>query len=372
MEMREYFANVETTEEHNGYYYNVGETLTIVILGSFCGLNNASQIHQWAVNQRVAEFLREQFKIEKIPCYYWLLCLLKMIKPASLNQHFTNWVESLLSDGVKNLTVSFDGKTIRSTGKMKKYEKALQIVSAHIAELGITFGQQATNDKSNEIPAVRELIAMLDLEGCIVVADAINCQKDTAKAIIKSEADYILSVKDNHEILKKDIEDYVQDDDLRKTMDTFSSVEKQSGRIEKRTAFASCDIDWLDGKTEWNGMACIGAINTVFTTQKGTTNEWHYFISSRKLTAEELLKRVRLEWTVETMHWFLDVHFAEDFCRIEEKNVQQNLNIVRKIVLNCIKLFKRNTESKRPVSKIMLDCLLEPTSMLAVLENTRN
>jgi predicted transposase YbfD/YdcC len=251
------------------------------------------------------------------------------------------------------LTVSFDGKTVRSTGKMKKYTSPMHIISAYIAELGVTFGQQAVHDKSNEIPAVRELIGMLKLD---VVAGA----------------DYLLSVKDNQETLKKDIEDYVQDDDLRKTMDTAETSEKSRGRIERRTAFTTSDIDWLYNKDAWKNLICIGAINTQFTSATGTTNEWHYYISSRGLSAEELLKHARSEWSVETMHWLLDVHFSEDFCRVEDEFVQQNLNMFRKIVLNHVKRYKEKTGDKRPVSKILFGCLLDPEKLLPVLDAFEN
>ena len=368
----EYFADVETTQEHKGYFCSVGEALTIVILGSLCGLRNASQIQQWAAHSRVSEFLLKYFDIERVPCYYWLLCLLKMIKPKSLNQCFMKWTQSFLSDGVKGLTLSFDGKAIRSTGKMSKYKSALHIVSAHIAELGITFAQETVDDKSNEIPAVRNLIDLLQIEGCIVVADALHCQKDTAKAVVEGKADYLLSVKGNQGTLKKDIEDYVQDLDLRKRMDTSETFEKNRGRIERRTAFSTYDVDWLYGKEEWAGLSCVGAIHTQFTTKRGTTDEWHYYISSRKLTAQELLKHARLEWSVETMHWLLDVHFGEDFCRVEDENVQQILNIVRKIALNSIKDYKGKTKSKRPICKIMLDCLIELETMLDILKYGNN
>jgi predicted transposase YbfD/YdcC len=313
-------------------------------------------------------FLREHFSIENIPCYYWFLCLLKLIKPESLNRCFIKWAQTFLPDNAKDLTISFDGKTIRSTGKMDRYESPLHIVSAQVADLGITFGQRTVDGKSNEIPAVRELLGLLDIEGCVVVADALNCQKDTAKAIIAGKADYLLNVKDNQQILKNEIEDSIQDESFRKSMDTHSINEKNRGRIEIRTAYATYDIDWLLGKKEeWAGLSCIGAINSQFTTKKGTTNEWHYYISSRKLSAEELLKHARSEWAVETMHWFLDVHFSEDFCRVEDRNVQQNLNIVRKIALNSIKDFKKKTNSKLPLSKIMLNCLIDCENMLPIL-----
>ena len=365
--IEEYFNDVETTKEYNGYFFSVGEALTIVILGTFCGLRNVSQIHEWAVNKRATEFLKKYFGIQKIPSYYWLLCLLKIIKPQSLNQCFINWSQSFLPESTNGLTLSFDGKTIRSTGKMDKYDSPLHIVSAQVAELGITIGQQTVEGKSNEIPAVRKLIELLEIEGCVVVADALNCQKETAQTIIAANADYLLNVKDNHPTLKNDIEALVQDEVLRKSMDTFTTMEKQRGRTEQRIAFSTCDIDSICGKDDWDELACIGAVYRQVKTKKGTTNEWNYYISSKKLTAEELLKHARLEWSVETMHWFLDVHFCEDYCRIEDKNVQQNMNIVRKIVLNSIKLYKEKTGNKRPMTKIMLRNLIEYEEFLPIL-----
>jgi predicted transposase YbfD/YdcC len=365
----EYFKNVETTKEHNGYFCSVLEALTHVILGSFCGLRNVNQIQQWASNSRVREFMQNHFGIEKIPCYYWLLCLLKLIKPKSLNECFMKWTQSFLPNGVKGMTLSFDGKTIRSTEKMEKYSKPIQIVSAHIAELGITFGQQKVSDESNEIPAVRELLTLLNIDGCMVVADALHCHKETAQVIVSGKADYLLSVKDNQETLKQNIEDYVQDDSLRQTMNSYETYEKNRERIERRTAFSTCDIGWLYGKEEWDSLACIGAVNRRFTTQKGTSNEWHYYISSRKLTAQELLNHARLEWSVESMHWLLDVHFSEDFCRVEDENILQSLNIIRKISLNSIKNYKSKNNIKRPISKIMFDCLLDSVNLLPILQN---
>ena len=367
LSIRDYFSEVETTEEHNGYFCSVGDALTIAILGSICGLRNTSQIHQWAKSLKVSGFLSKHFGITAIPCYYWLLCLLKLIKPDSLNRCFMQWAQSLLPSGGEGSTLSFDGKTIRSTAKMDSYGRPLHIISAQLAELGLTVGQRAVEGKSNEIPAMRELLELLNIEGCLIVADALHCQKETAQKVIEGGGDYLFSVKDNQRTLKEAIEDYVQDEHLRKTMDTQTTVEKTSGRIERRTAYTSCDIGWLYGKDEWARLACIGAVNTRFSGKKGDTDEWHYYISSRRMTAEELLKHARLEWSVETMHWLLDVHFGEDFCRVEDRNVQQNLNIVRKIALNTLKGYKNKTASKRPVSRLMFDCLLEPENILAFL-----
>jgi len=163
-------------------------------------------------------------------------------------------------------------------------------------------------------------------------------------------------VKDNQPTLKEDIADYVADETLRCAMDSSETLEQNSGRIEWRRAFATSEVSWLEDRENWPGLACIGAINTQFTTKKGTSNQWHYYISSRSLTADELLRHARAEWSVETMHWLLDVHFGEDFCRVEDENIQQNLNILRKIVINCIKLFKQNTSG--PFLKLYLTACL--------------
>jgi predicted transposase YbfD/YdcC len=155
-------------------------------------------------------------------------------------------------------------------------------------------------------------------------------------------------------------------------MDSHSVCEKNNGRVERRSAYTTQDGTWLNERGEWERLACIGAIHPQCTTKKGTSDEWHYYISSRGLTAKALLRHERLEWTVETMHWLLDVRFGEDFCRIEDKNVQQNLNIARKIVLNTLRDYKNKTASKRPFSKRMLDCLLDPQHILSFLAVNEN
>lgn len=273
-----------------------------------------------------------------------------------------------MPEKVEKLTIALDGKTVRSTNKMRRSNSALHIISAQISELGITFAQKGVDAKTNEIPTVQKLLEEVNIKGTVIVADALNCQKETAEIVIKQKADYLLSVKDNHKNLKKDIEEYINDETCQKRMKIKEQTEKGHGRIEKRTGYVSSDIDWMEQKEEWNGLKSIGAIHTEFTDKNGkTTSEWHYYISSREMTPEELLHYARMEWSVETMHWMLDVHFEEDWCRVEDRTVQQNLNIARKFALNIIKLFKERTETKRAVSNIMLDCLIDINSIVRVI-----
>ena len=85
-----------------------------------------------------------------------------------------------------------------------------------------------------------------------------NCQIETAKAIVEAKADYLLSVKSNQQTLKADIEEYVQDDKLRAKMNSVSKTEKGHGRIETRSAFTTNDVSWIPGG---NGIIIYQANN---------------------------------------------------------------------------------------------------------------
>ena len=101
---------------------------------------------------------------------------------------------------------------------------------------------------------------------------------------------------------------------------------------------------------------------------KGVTEQWRYYISSKVLSAEELLHHARTEWSVESMHWLLDVHFDEDKCRIQSKNIQQNLNMLHKVALNIVRIYKRESQSKLALNGIMFRSLMNPHGLLPLLD----
>ena len=194
-----------------------------------------------------------------------------------------------------------------------------------------------------------------------------NCQIETAKAIVEAKADYLLCAKSNQQTLKTDIEEYVQDDKLRAKMDSVSKTEKGHGRIETRSAFTTNDVSWMPGGRQWPGLKCIGAIKTHFEYKGKVTEEWHYYISSKQLTAADLLHHARMEWGVETMHWLLDVRYREDYFRAQNENIQKNMNMSRKLALNLARVYKNKHAKKTPLSHIMFDCLMDPHHLLTVL-----
>jgi predicted transposase YbfD/YdcC len=210
---------------------------------------------------------------------------------------------------------------------------------------------------------------MLDVDGAVVVADALHCKPKSAKAVVDAKADYLFVVKDNQESLKADIELYIKNGDVK----SHSTKEKNGGRIETRTAYVSCDIDWMEQKDKWVNLTCIGAIHREFEKGGKKSSEWHYYISSASLSPKELLTHARMEWAVESMHWLLDVHYTEDKTRVWDMGVQKILNTARKIALNMIRMFKDANRLKRvPLTGVMRENLFDLAQFATFLDFFRH
>jgi predicted transposase YbfD/YdcC len=352
--------------KYEGYYYKLSEVVEIMILGLLCQNKTLAEIHMWATSKHVKEMLKYELGIKYIPCYSHLCNLAGMIDSNELNKMFMGFFEKLVQT-VVGKTIAIDGKTVCSTANMKHYSEALHIVSAFVVENGITIGQLAVDEKRNEIPAVQELIRLLNIEGATVVTDALNCQKKTAKEILKAKADYVFSVKKNHKNLYEDIAEMIefkQSDIVEQhnaPLDSVTKTEKGHGRIEKRTAVVTHEVEWLESRDKWAGLQTIGAIKT--------PAETRYYISSRKLSAGELLTLTRQEWAVEAMHWQLDVIFDEDNSTIHDKNTQITLNILRKTVLNLVKTVRDEFYPRLNMVNVMRKCLLDSDFLLEVIHH---
>jgi len=349
---------------HNGYWYNISESLIIMVCGMLCSLQTIDDIHEWSQSAPARALLEKEFGIGKIPCRAQFYNILACVDSEKFNRSFTKWMQEILQGGMAGKTVAIDGKTVCSTDKLTKDGSILHIASAIVSEYGMVIGSHECGTKTGEITAFRELVDMLDVSGAVVVADALHCNKKSAKAVVEASADYLFSVKDNAPSLKADIELYFQNENV----DSFVTLEKNGGRIERRTGYVTCEIDWLDGRNNWENITCIGAIHSEFEKGGKKSSEWHYYISSAQLTAETLLKHARLEWGVEAMHWLLDVHFAEDKTRVWNMNAQKTLNIMRKISLNLAKDYRTKNNSKIPISGVLKKNLFDLDNLSAFIQ----
>ncbi len=164
-------------------------------------------------------------------------------------------------------------------------------------------------------------------------------QTAIAKKIRKKRGNYVLALKGNQGSLLEDVREYFSDEELLKKCAYKKKVEKARGKIEKREYWQTEDISWLGQKNEWTGLKSIILTRNTITEADGKeTMEKRYFISSLPTDIEESERAVRGHWMIESYHWHLDVTFREDGNHTLEKQAAYNLNIIRKLSLNILKL----------------------------------
>ena len=259
---------------------------------------------------------------------------------------------------VEGKTVAIDGKTIcgSGNGKHKAKHKAYHVVSAWVAENQITLGQLATEEKSNEITAIPELIDMLDIKGSTVTMDAMGCQKQIAAKICGKKADYVFGLKGNQTSLLSDVKLYFEQE-----IPTYAerTLEKDHGRIEKREYYLETKIDWLTQREDWMDLNGIGMVRTSVISQKTgeLSQESRYFITSLT-NIHKFANAVRKHWSIESqLHWQLDVSFDEDASRARKDNSPLNLNILRKQALSMLSQadFGKRVSIRRKMSRAAMD-----------------
>jgi predicted transposase YbfD/YdcC len=247
------------------------------------------------------------------------------IEPDELLKCLNNWIEEKREPGS---LINIDGKTIRGSGNSG--HKAYHVVSAWIAENQITLGQIKVEEKTNEITAVPELLDMLDVEGSIITADAMSCQKAITAKIAERRADYVIGLKGNQGSLFEDAKLYFEHENAQRFIEP---LEKDHGRLEKREYFLETDIDWLDQKEEWTNLNALGGVMTTVEKKGEIHHETRYYITS--LTdINDFAYAVRKHWSIENqLHWCLDVIYREDSAKARKDNSPLNMNVLRKTAL---------------------------------------
>lgn len=370
--MTEYFEEIEDIRITGKIKHDLKETIVVVICAVAGGCDSWEVIEDFA---RVKlEWYREvmHLRLENgIPSHDTMQRIFGMIKPEQFEKCFSMWMSSIAqkSDGE---IISIDGKTLR--GSKDSDQKPLHMISAWANENQLVLGQMATNEKSNEITAVPELLDTLDVSGCIITADAMNCQKQTTLKITEQSADYVLGLKDNHPVLRKDTEDYffsvLQAPKLYPSVSYTRTFEKGHGRIEQREYYLVTDIDWLDQKSDWANLGGLGMVRSKIEKNGIITEEKRYYLTS--LTDVNLFaKAVRAHWGIEnSLHWRLDVVFNEDHIRMRKDHSAENMAIVRHIVLNILKIFP--TPKKMSISRKRQKCEYDHAFLAQVLSFAAN
>ena len=174
--------------------------------------------------------------------------IISALSVSGFQECFLSWMEDVvkLSDGE---IIALDGKTHRRTHDRKRGVKALHMVSAWASRNGVVLGQVKTDEKSNEITAVPELLEKLELKGCIVTLDAMGCQRAIAKQVKEGGGDYVLALKRNQPELDREVQAHFEAaqgcDFSRSEIGHEATSEEGHGRIEHRSYFLSTDLSSL-------------------------------------------------------------------------------------------------------------------------------
>lgn len=244
---------------------------------------------------------------------------------------------------------SIDGKASNGSHKNKTSTaeiKALQSLNVFSSDYEMCIAQIFINEKTNEIPATRDVLDIIDVEGSIITCDALNTQKPTIEKIKGNGGDYVCALKGNQHNFFKDVELYFKDSDVIKNIKNDSNrfyqySSKENGNLVTRKHYIENNIDWLYNKEKWKGLETIGLVHKIIKRPDGTTTEEKRYYICSITDVNEFARCTRGHWNVENkLHWQLDYTFKDDKNTTVEKTSAKNMQILKKIVLAILNLVK--------------------------------
>ena len=329
------------------------DVIVIAVCGVIVGCEGPTAIVRWAKAKK--DWLGKILELPHgIPSRDCLRRVLSALKPEAFQESFQHWIIELITaeeDG-SHRTIAIDGKTMRRSHDRSGGLGPLHMVSAWASERGLALGQIATEEKSNEITAIPQLLDKIDVQGAVVTIDAMGCQKEIAKKIRSGGGDYVLAVKDNqpklHQAIEKFFSEALEDDFEQVSHRRHQTHETGHGRVDERSYYLAKLPDDFAFKKQWTGIKAIGMAIRKTKKSDGTTSEdARYFIASRYLSGGRFAQSVRGHWAIEnSLHWVLDVTFNEDQSRARERHLADNLSWLRRFGISLLKQHPSNHSIK--------------------------
>ena len=280
-----HFEDLEDPRSEVNLQHPLISVVVISLMAVLAGANGPTAIARWAL-LKADELLNVLPLPNGIPRKDVFRRVLSALKPEAFQTCFANWLASLraaaAATGIDQPILAVDGKTLRRSHDRRKGLGAMHSVSVWASEFGLTLGQVATEEKSNEITAIPEVLKLVDLQGAIVTIDAMGTQKAIAAQVVDSGADYVFGLKGNQSKLHEAAADYVveqwENDFADAQARCHVTTEKGHGRVETRTYIQMPAPKSLPGFNLWKGLLTIGVVVHDCLRNGKETHEVRYYI----------------------------------------------------------------------------------------------
>ena len=340
-----YFGDLEDPRDTKKSTHPFINIVSIAILATICGADDwvAVETYGHAKKDWLGTFLDLS---NGVPSHDTFGRVFRWLDEEAFQLKFIEWT-ALVCEMTSGAIVAMDGKKLRRSGDGRHERDGIWMVSAWASDNRMVLGQIKVDEKSNEITAIPQLLAQLDLSGCIVTVDALNTQTAIAKQIIDAQADYIMAVKGNQGTLFEDLkllfEGFETEMYQAVDYDTARTTSQAHGREEYRQIWvvtAPEYRDYLRQNKKWTELHSLIKLVSVRYRADKDKMETHtrYFISSWQANAHDFLQAIRDHWQIENgLHWVLDVAFREDESRIRKNHAPANMALLRHIAVNLLK-----------------------------------
>lgn len=329
---RDFFAELNDPRRQNKNLHHPLENILFIALTAFiCGYDDWVSVEDFG-KENISWFKKILDMPNGIPSHDTFGNVIKMLNKDHFAICFAHWI----TNSVKNHKhIAIDGKFLQ--GGFKDCD-AIHLVTAFASETKLVLAQTQVNSKNNEITTLPKLLAMINLKGCVVTADAIYCQKNTCEQIVKAKADYVLALKNNHPTLYDDVFLWLNTQYDKGCLDIHETIDKDHGRIEVRRYALSTDIEWLAYQSDWVGLKAVAMVESTRMVGEMISTERRYYLSS--LTdLSQVAETIRAHWAIEnSQHWVLDVTFGEDDSVKIQKNARSNKALLIRTALNLLRV----------------------------------
>ena len=337
----EHFSELEDPRIERKKLHALTDIMVLVVCAMISGAEGWEDIA--AFGHSKLEWLRRFIPLKNgVPSHDCIAYVISRLSPKNFSECFMKWAEDV-REKTHGEVIAVDGKTACGSQKRKHGKNPLHMVSAWATANRLVLGQEATEEKSNEITAIPKLLKLLELHGCIVTIDAMGCQRDIAGQIVDQGADYVLGLKGNQGLLHEAVEDYftaAQAAGFKQVEHAYhEEVDKGHGRLETRRYWITEDLCTLPQTERWKGLRSIGMVEREFEEGDKRGIEQRHFINSIAADSKQFAHAVRAHWGIENcLHWRMDEVLKEDDSRIRKGNAAAIMTTIRHL---CLNLFQK-------------------------------